>query len=103
MPVKMATFLVRAGAGRTGHWGHWVMSCSVEKIKEQIMRSFDDASLRRLFNWGGAAAPALPHYIMAEWLLKKDADGPKRLARSAKPHGLGERRHAVLLNFAHGI
>jgi hypothetical protein len=30
----------------------------------------------RLFNWGGAAAPALPHYIMVEWLLKQDAHGP---------------------------
>src|ERR1700728_57787 len=41
----------------------------------------------RLFNWGGAAAPALPRYIMAEWRVKMDADGPKQLARSASPHG----------------
>jgi hypothetical protein len=39
----------------------------------------------RLFNWGGAAAPALPHYIMAEWLLKKGADGAKRLAGTLAP------------------
>jgi hypothetical protein len=26
--------------------------CSVEKIKEWVMRSFDDVSSRRLFNWG---------------------------------------------------
>jgi hypothetical protein len=39
--------------------------CSVEKIKEWVMRLFDDASLRRLFNWGRAAALALPDHIMA--------------------------------------
>jgi hypothetical protein len=29
--------------------------CSVEKIKEQVIRWFDNASSRRLFNWGRAA------------------------------------------------
>jgi hypothetical protein len=29
-----------------------------------------------------AAAPALPDHIMAGWLLKKGADGAKRLART---------------------
>jgi hypothetical protein len=62
-----------------------VESCSVEKIKEQVMRSFDDASSRRLFNWGRAAALALPYDMMAGWLLKKGADGSKRLARTLTP------------------
>jgi hypothetical protein len=37
--------------------------CFVEKIKEWVMRSFDDASLRRLFNWGRAAA--LPYHMIS--------------------------------------
>jgi hypothetical protein len=45
------------------------------------MRLFDDARSRRLFNWGRAAALALPYDIMAGWLLKKSADGPKRHKR----------------------
>jgi hypothetical protein len=61
------------------------MKCSVEKIKEQVMRLFDDASSRRLFNWGRAAALALPDHIMAGWLLKKGVGGIKRLARTLAP------------------
>jgi hypothetical protein len=38
-------------------------SCSVEKIKEQVMGSFDDA--HRFFNWGRAAALALPFDMIA--------------------------------------
>jgi hypothetical protein len=39
----------------------------------------------RLFNWGGVAAPAPPDQIMAGRLLKKGADGTKRLARTHGP------------------
>jgi hypothetical protein len=44
--------------------GFRVQSCSVEKIKEQVMGSFDDANSRRPFYWGRAAA--LP-YQMILW------------------------------------
>jgi hypothetical protein len=61
-----------------------ILTCSAEKIKEQVMGSFDDASSRRLFNWGSGSS-ALPYYIMAGWLLKKGVDWPKRLARTLAP------------------
>jgi hypothetical protein len=79
-----------------------VESCSVEKIKEQVMRSFDDASSRRLFNWGRAAALALPYDMMAGWLLKKGADGSKRLARTLTPPKSANKNREICLLFRSG-
>jgi hypothetical protein len=68
------------------------MKCSVEKIKEQVMRLFDDASSRRLFLLGQSGSSALPYPIMAGWRLKKGVDGPKRLARTLAPPKSGNKK-----------